>query len=51
MNKGARSKQFWLLNKWFENDGNYIIQPMFFQNYNGIRVQKRIQKFLEEKGL
>lgn len=51
MNKGADGKQTWLRNRWFEKDINRITQPMFFQNHDGIWVQKGIQWVLDERGL
>jgi hypothetical protein len=52
MNKGNGGKQPWLRNGYFfDSEGIRIDQPMSFQDIDGTKIQKGIQRVLEERSL
>ena len=51
MNKGCGGKQPMLRNRWFDQRGTRITQPINFLNDKIQWVQKEIQKVLEERKL
>ena len=51
MNKSIGGKQAQLRNSWFDQEGVRIEQPMNYEEVNGKRIQKGIQKVLEERNL
>lgn len=51
MNKSTGGRQAQLREGWFDRSGSRIAQPMNFQEPNGQRTQKGIQRVLEERDL
>ncbi len=51
MNKEIGRKQTLLLNKWYYEDGVRKIQQMNFQDTDGIWIQKKVKRVLENQNL